>query len=180
MGRGGAAAEREHFGKCRLRIRCSSEFYRGPINGIQLISTNACLQLHSSGNKLAAGQPTRSAGPIRNISSCHQWTLAIGSGIATAFLGLERLAKLHHRPFGRFRRSTNKYYVVVSNNVNSATSSVVHLALVPPLLRAESSMIRLIIYRPIAEPGRFIHLRTLPWSIQTVYPTPMPMASPWR
>ncbi len=111
-----------------------SSFYRGPINGLQLISTNAwpsnstpvAINLQPANQRVPQGQSGTFQvvinGPWRLqwYSNSVQVIGATSSSFTTA-------------PLVDFAGTTNKYYVVVNNNVNSVTSSIVNLVLLPPL-----------------------------------------------
>jgi hypothetical protein len=110
------------------------QFYRGPINGIQLLSTNAWptnstraeITLQPVNKRVPQGQ----SGTFQVVAN-GPWRLQWYSNnlpVAGA-----TLSSFTSAPLVDFAGGTNQYYVIVSNNVNSVTSSVVHLVLVPPL-----------------------------------------------
>jgi len=111
-----------------------ASFYRGPINGIQLISTNSwptnssapVITLQPVNLRVAQGQSgtfqllTDGPWSIRWFSNNVPVPGATSSAFTTA-------------PLLNQAGTTNQYFAVVSNNVNSVTSSIVHLVLLPPL-----------------------------------------------
>jgi hypothetical protein len=111
-----------------------ASFYRGPINGIQLLSTNAfptnstsvIITLQPVNKRVPQGQ-SGTFQVVVNGPWHLQWysnTVPVLGATSSSFTTV---------PLVNAAGSTNQYYVVVSNNVNSVTSSVVHLVLAPPL-----------------------------------------------
>ncbi len=111
-----------------------ASFYRGPINGIQLISTNAwpsnstpvAITLQPANQRVPQGQ----SGTFQVVIN-GPWRLQWYSN-SVPVIGATS-ASFTTDPLVDFAGTTNKYYVVVSNNVNSVTSSIVNLVLLPPL-----------------------------------------------
>jgi len=111
-----------------------ASFYRGPVNGIQLISTNAwpsnstpaMITLQPVNKRVPQGQSGTFQVVVNGPWALQWYSNSIPVAGATS-------ASFTTTPLVDFAGGTNKYYVVVSNNVNSVTSSVVHLVLVPPL-----------------------------------------------
>jgi hypothetical protein len=111
-----------------------ASFYRGPINGIQLISTNAWptnstpveITLQPVNKRVPQGQSGTFQVVVNGPWSLQWYSNNIPVAGATS-------SSFTTPPLVDFAGGTNTYYVVVSNNVNSVTSSVVHLVLAPPL-----------------------------------------------
>ena len=111
-----------------------SSSYRGPINGLQLISTNAwpsnstpvAINLQPANQRVPQGQ-SGAFQVVINGPWRLQWysnSVQVIGATSTSFTTA---------PLVDFAGTTNKYYVVVNNNVNSVTSSIVDLVLLPPL-----------------------------------------------
>ncbi len=111
-----------------------ASFYRGPINGIQVISTNAW---PSNSTPVAITLPPVNQRVPQGQSGTFQvvvngpWRLQWYSN-SIPVIGATS-PSFTTAPLVDFAGGTNQYYVVVSNNVNSVTSSIVHLVLAPPL-----------------------------------------------
>jgi hypothetical protein len=111
-----------------------ASFYRGPINGIQLISTNAwpsnstpaAINLQPANQRVPQGQ----SGTFQVVIN-GPWRLQWYSN-GVPVMGATS-PSFTTAPLVDFAGTTNKYYVVVSNNVNSVTSSIVNLVLLPSL-----------------------------------------------
>ena len=117
-----------------LTVNVSSEFYRGPINGIQLIGTNGW---PANTNRVAITFPPRNAsvppgqpGKFRVVINGpwnFQWysnDVAIVGATSDSFTTVPLWDELGTRA---------QYKVLVSNGISQQASDPVHLILVPPL-----------------------------------------------